>query len=342
MAKPLVFVGIDVAQATLDVAVRPTGEAWQIANDEIAFSDLVERVRQLKPSLIVLEATGGIHLPVVAALAAAKLPVVAVNPRQARDFAKATGKLAKTDRIDARVLAHFAEAVRPEVRPLPDAATQELAILVARRRQLMEMRVAEQNRSRGTPARIRAQIREHVEWLNRQIDELDHEIGQRVRSSPAGAGRSLPLDTWSRTGTQRDPVSGFARIGHGAKQADRCACRTGAIQSGQRQKARAARDLGWQGECTSRAVHGHSSSHQAQSGHPGLLPTPSRHAQTQEGGAHCVHAQAAHDPQRYGSTSDPMVCGCAGARMISKLELAQRLTTKTVANAATDAARTGV
>lgn len=185
MGKPLVFVGIDVAQATLEVAVRPSGDAWQVANDEIAFGNLVERVRQLKPSLIVLEATGGIHLPVVAALAAAKLPVVAVNPRQARDFAKATGKLAKTDRIDAQVLAHFADAVRPEVRPLPDAATQELAVLVARRRQLMEMRVAEQNRSRGTPARIRAQIHEHVEWLNRQIDELDREIGQRLRSSPA-------------------------------------------------------------------------------------------------------------------------------------------------------------
>ncbi len=185
MSKPQVFVGIDVAQATLEVAVRPISETWQVANDEVAFGDLVERVRQLKPSLIVLEATGGIHLPVVAALAAAKLAVVAVNPRQARDFAKATGKLAKTDRIDAQVLAHFAEAVRPEVRALPDAATQELAILVARRRQLMEMRVAEQNRSRGAPARIRAQIGEHVEWLNRQIGELDRELGQRIRSSPA-------------------------------------------------------------------------------------------------------------------------------------------------------------
>jgi transposase len=185
MTKSLVFVGIDVAQATLEVAVRPTGEGWQVVNDEIAFGELVERVGKLKPSLIVLEATGGIHLPVVAALAAAKLPVVAINPRQARDFAKATGKLAKTDRIDAQVLAHFAEAVRPEVRPLPDAATQELAFLVARRRQLMEMRVAEQNRSRSAPARIRSQIREHIEWLNRQIDELDHDIGQRVRASTA-------------------------------------------------------------------------------------------------------------------------------------------------------------
>jgi transposase len=185
MSKSQVFVGIDVAQATLEVAVRPTGEAWQVANDEIAFEGLIERIQKLKPSLIVLEATGGIHVPVVAALAAARLPVVAMNPRQVRDFAKATGKLAKTDRIDAQVLAHFAEAVRPEVRPLPDAATQELAILVARRRQLMEMRVAEQNRSRGAPARIRSQIREHIEWLTRQIDELDRDINQRVRSSNA-------------------------------------------------------------------------------------------------------------------------------------------------------------
>jgi transposase len=101
MSKSQVFVGIDVAQATLEVAVRPTGEAWQIPNNEIAFGDLVERVRTLKPSLIVLDPTCGIHVPVVAALAAAKLPVVAINPRQVRDFAKATGKLAKTDRIDA-------------------------------------------------------------------------------------------------------------------------------------------------------------------------------------------------------------------------------------------------
>ncbi len=183
MSESQVFVGIDVAQATLEVAVRPTGEAWQIANDEIAFGDLVERMCALKPSLIVLEATGGIHLPVVAALAAVKLPVVALKPRQVRDFAKATGKLAKTDRIDAQVLAHFAEAVRPEVRPLPDAATQQLAMLVARRRQLMEMRVAEQNRSRRAPARIRLQIRDHIAWLNRHLDELDRELGQRVRSS---------------------------------------------------------------------------------------------------------------------------------------------------------------
>jgi transposase len=155
-----------------------------VANDEVAFGALVDRLRELTPTLIVLEATGGIQLPVVGALAAAGLPVVAMNPRQVRDFAKATGKLAKTDRIDAQVLAHFADAVRPEVRPLPDAATRELAILVARRRQLLEMRVAEQNRSRGVPPRIRAQIREHITWLNRCLAELDREVSQLVRSSP--------------------------------------------------------------------------------------------------------------------------------------------------------------
>ncbi len=184
MTKAERFVGIDVAQATLEIAVRPTGESWQVANDEVAFGALVDRLHELAPTLIVLEATGGIQMPVVGALAAAGLPVVAMNPRQVRDFAKATGKLAKTDRIDAQVLAHFADAVRPEVRPLPDAATQELAILVARRRQLLEMRVAEQNRSRGVPPRIRAQIREHIIWLNRCLADLDRELGQLVRSSP--------------------------------------------------------------------------------------------------------------------------------------------------------------
>src|SRR2546421_377427 len=142
------------------------------------------QLRALAPTLIVLEATGGLELPLLAELGSAELPAVAVNPRQVRDFAKAVGKLAKTDAIDAQVLAHFADAVRPEVRPLPDAATQELAILVARRRQLLEMRVAEQNRSRGVPPRIRAQIREHITWLNRCLAELDRELVQLERSSP--------------------------------------------------------------------------------------------------------------------------------------------------------------
>ena len=119
-----VSIGIDVAQATLDVAVSPSGERWQVANDARGIAELVPRLQALSPTLIVLEATGGLELLLLAALGSAGQPVVAVNPRQVRDFAKAVGKLAKTDAIDAQVLAHFAEAVRPTVRPLPDAMTQ--------------------------------------------------------------------------------------------------------------------------------------------------------------------------------------------------------------------------
>jgi transposase len=129
------FVGLDVAKAQLDIALRPTGERWAVPNDEAGIAALVGRLQAVPPTLMVLEATGGYHRAVVAALAAATLPLVVVNPRQVRDFAKATGQLAKTDALDARAVAHFAEAVRPALRPLPDAQTEELRALLARRRQ---------------------------------------------------------------------------------------------------------------------------------------------------------------------------------------------------------------
>src|SRR5918911_5543302 len=179
-----VFIGIDVAQATLEGAVRPTGKQWRVANDAAAIEGLVVRLRDLGPALIVLEATGGLELPLLAALGSAGLPVVAVNPRQVRDFAKALGKLAKTDAIDAQVLAHFAEAVRPAVRPLPDAATQALAALVTRRRQLVEMLVAEENRRRSAPVAIRADIQAHIALLRKRLKDLDTELGQALRASP--------------------------------------------------------------------------------------------------------------------------------------------------------------
>jgi transposase len=179
------FIGIDVARASLDIAVRPTGEQWQGANDPAGIVALVPRLRALKPTLIVLEATGGLELPLLAALGSAGLPIVAVNPRQVRDFAKATGKLAKTDAIDARVLAHFADAVRPAVRPLPDAATQALGGLVTRRRQLVEMLTAEENRRKTAPtAAIRADIQAHIAWLRKRLKSVDKELSQAVRTSP--------------------------------------------------------------------------------------------------------------------------------------------------------------
>jgi len=179
-----VYVGIDVAKATLDVAVAPTAERWTLAYTEREVAGLVRRLTGLHPALVVLEATGGLEGPLVGALATAGLPVVVVNPRQVRDFAKATGTLAKTDALDAAVLAHFAAAVRPTPRPLPDAATQTLAALVTRRRQLVEMLTAERNRLGSAPRVLRAEIQAHLTWLQRRLARLDTDLGQAIRTSP--------------------------------------------------------------------------------------------------------------------------------------------------------------
>jgi transposase len=184
MPRKELFIGIDVAKDVLDVGARPTGDAWQVTNDEVGIADLVKRLQALRPTLIVLEATGRLHVAAVGALAAAKLPVQAVNPRQVRDFGKATGKLAKTDAIDARVLAHFADAVRPEVRPLADTQTQALSMLIARRRQLVEMLTAERNRRAGVSSSIRAEIDEHVAWLTARLKQADRELVRLLRDTP--------------------------------------------------------------------------------------------------------------------------------------------------------------
>jgi transposase len=183
------LIGIDVAKAELVVAVRPSGERWTVANDERGVRTLVERFRQEAPELIVLEATGGYELLCVAGLAAVGLPVVVVNPRQVRDFAKATGQLAKTDRIDADILALFAERVRPEVRPLPDAEAQELEALLARRRQLLEMLQAERNRlgqvfGRGKRP-VKKSLKSHITYLERELRITDTDLAALVRESPA-------------------------------------------------------------------------------------------------------------------------------------------------------------
>jgi transposase len=182
-AVPL-FVGIDVAKAPLDVALRPTGERWAVANDDPGIATLVARLQAMHPMLIVLEATGGYQRAVVAALAAAGLAVAVVKPRQARDFAKATGQWAKTDALDARALAHFAEAVRPTPRPLPDAQADELRALLARRRQLVAMRTAEHHRLGSAPARLQADIQAHITWLNTRLAALDDDLDTTLRASP--------------------------------------------------------------------------------------------------------------------------------------------------------------
>lgn len=184
MTEPEHFVGIDVASDHLDIAVRPGEQVWGVRNDDEGISHLVERLAQIAPALVILEATGGIEVPLVGALVTAALPVAVVNPRQTRDFARATGRLAKTDKIDARILAQFAEAVRPAPRPLPDETTQELNELLTRRRQLMAMLIAERNRLGRARGRVREHIRVHVRWLEDELHTIDTELGERIRSTP--------------------------------------------------------------------------------------------------------------------------------------------------------------
>ena len=184
MKESLVFVGIYVSQERLDVAVRPTGEVWQVSHDSPGIGEVVERLETLMPQTVVLEATGGVEMTLAGELAASGLHVAVVNPRQVRNFARATGKLAKTDALDAQVLAHFADAMRPASRPLPDAGTRELATLVARRRQLVEMITAEKNRFRSAAQRIRPKVEEHICWLEEDLADLDRDMGDFIRSSP--------------------------------------------------------------------------------------------------------------------------------------------------------------
>jgi transposase len=184
MSAPQYFVGIDVAKAPRDIALRPTGERWAVSNGETGSAALVVRLQALQPMLMGLEATGGYHRAVVAALAAAAWPLVVVNSRQVRDFAKAPGPWANTDALEARAVAHFAAAVRPAPRPLPDAQTEELRALLARRRQLIAMRTAEQNRLEHAPRRLRTDIEAHIAGLDQRVAALDADLDTTRRASP--------------------------------------------------------------------------------------------------------------------------------------------------------------
>jgi transposase len=180
-----VFVGIDVSSGSLDVGVLPEKRSWRVENDPTGRAALVETLRSREVALIVLEATGGYEIPVVAELAAAELPVVVVNPRQARDFAKALGVTAKTDRVDAGVLARFAQDIRPEVRPLPSEEERFLRELLARRRQLVQLHTQESNRfQQAASARVRESIRSVLDLLEEQLRRIDDDMNDLIRRSP--------------------------------------------------------------------------------------------------------------------------------------------------------------
>lgn len=180
------YVGIDVAKDRLDVHLRPQGEAFSVARDGDGLATLAERLSALRPMLIVMEATGGFEVTVAATLGAARLPLAVVNPRQIRDFARATGKLAKTDALDAAAIAHFAEAVHPEPRPLPDEQARALGELVARRRQVVEMIVAENHRRRQMTQRLLLRrVDRHLAVLQEELSEIERELEDSIRGTPA-------------------------------------------------------------------------------------------------------------------------------------------------------------
>jgi transposase len=184
MTKP--YVGIDVAKATLDVAIGSDGEMVQVENNEAGIGQLIQRLSEVAPTLVVLEATGGYESLVAGAIAGREIAVAVVNPRQVRDFAKATGVLAKTDRIDARVLARFAEAVRPEPRPFPTAEAKELEDFLGRRRQIVDMLTMEKNRlSIASAERMKKSLKKHIAWLEEALRRANDDIDTAVRNSPA-------------------------------------------------------------------------------------------------------------------------------------------------------------
>lgn len=183
MNKEDVFAGIDVSKQSLDLGLTGAGKVERFDNDDSGIARLVEILANRQPALIVVEATGGLEMPMVAALRVAGLPIAVVNARQVRDFAKATGKLAKTDQLDALVLAHFAQAVRPALRDGRSVAEQELVELVARRRQLVDMRAQEKARLSMASTRQKSSIQEHIAWLDTRITDLDNDLKARLKAS---------------------------------------------------------------------------------------------------------------------------------------------------------------
>lgn len=185
VAKEAVYVGIDVAQETLEVAVSNSQQTHQFTNDHEGITQIIQHIVRLQPGGIILEATGGLEMPLAAELQTKGLPVIIINPRQVHDFARATGALAKTDSIDARLLALFGLRIKPEVRPLPDKQAREMAGLLTRRRQLMEMLIAERNRLSRANEEIQLGIKNHIKWLKKALADINADLEHRIQNSPS-------------------------------------------------------------------------------------------------------------------------------------------------------------
>ena len=200
MQTPAVFIGIDVSKARLDVAAHPSGESWQVANDPDGVGGLLKRLQDLQPQLIVLEATGGYERLAARCLGAAGLSVAVVNPRQIRYHARSLNKLAKTDRIDAALIAHFAATIRPQPRPLPDETQEQLHALLVRRQQLVEMRTQEKNRLDTALAGVQEWIEAHIAQLHAQIEEVERELHEQIQRSAAHQEARAVLESFKGVG----------------------------------------------------------------------------------------------------------------------------------------------
>ena len=301
MTQPGPVVGIDVAKAELVVAVRPGDARWRVPNDARGLARLRVRLRHLAPALVVLEATGGYERAAVAAIAATQLPVVVVNPRQVRDFARATGQLAKTDRIDADILALFAERVRPTPRPLPDAVSAALDALLRRRRQLVGMLGAERNRLEHAVGPVRRGIRHHIRWLERQLDTVDQDLDDSIQRSPVWRAKDNLLRSVPGVG----PIVSRTLLGElpelGQLNRKRIAALVGVAPLARDSGTLRGKRIVWggagPGACG--ALHERARRRAPQPGHSRLLSALGGGRQTEEGRAHRVHAEVAHDPQRH-------------------------------------------
>lgn len=216
-----IFVGIDVSKAWLDVAVHAQKETTRFSNDEAGITSLVKKLKKLKPKLIVLEPTGGFEMLGVAELSQAGLPVAVVNGKRVRDFAKATGQIAKTDKLDARVLAHFAAAIRPEVRSLRSEDEAQLTALLTRRRQILDMLTVEKNRLVTVRARMRPDLEAHIHWLSTHLKELDQEIEEFIKGSPLWKEKDTLLQSVPGVGpvTSATMLGMLPELGHLSRQA---------------------------------------------------------------------------------------------------------------------------
>ena len=286
------YVGIDVSKETLDVAIRPTDRTWQVPYTEGGIGELVEEVSSLEPELVVLEATGGFETLLVSSMVERGLPVVVVNPRQVRDFARATGTLAKTDTIDAQILALFAERVRPTPRPLADDTLRELRALTARRRQLLGMITQEKNRLRMASPRVQGQLREHIEWLEQRLKELDKDLTDFIGSSPPWRAKDDLLRSTPGVG----PVLSSTLLADlpelGTLNRREIAALVGIAPLNRRQRYHEGQEngLGRAGPGTDHPLHGDSGVHSLQPDNSNLLPTAPTRRQAQEGGSHRLYA----------------------------------------------------